>query len=137
MLAAPARGDRQLVDLLIQVIHKIGVRAEKRVEKELLDDLKRVTGKTAVLFRIAEAAVEQPDGRVRDVVFPAAGGEQKLRDLVREYKSSGPASDSRSTPTCARRTPRTIGAWCRSCCRPSSSARITSPTSRSLQPLSC
>ena len=45
-----------LVDLLIQAIHKIGVRAEKRVEKELLDDLKRVTGKTAVLFRIAEAA---------------------------------------------------------------------------------
>jgi hypothetical protein len=27
-----------LVDLLIQVIHKIGARAEKRVEKELLDD---------------------------------------------------------------------------------------------------
>jgi hypothetical protein len=42
-----------------------------------------------VLFHIAEASVEQPDGCVRDVVFPAAGGEQKLRDLVREYKSSG------------------------------------------------
>ena len=80
-----------LVDLLIQVIHKIGVRAEKRVEKELLDDFKRVTGKLTVLFHIAEASVEKPDGCVRDVVFPAAGGEQKLRDLVREYKSSGPA----------------------------------------------
>ena len=80
-----------LVDLLIQVIHKINVRAEKRVEKELLDDFRRVTGKVTVLFHIAEASVEQPDGRVRDVVFPAAGGEQRLRDLVREYKSSGPA----------------------------------------------
>jgi hypothetical protein len=80
-----------LVDLLIQVIHKIGVRAEKRVEKELLDDFRRVTGKSTVLFHIAEAAVEQPDGCVRDVVFPAGGGEQKLRNLVREYKSSGPA----------------------------------------------
>jgi hypothetical protein len=80
-----------LVDLLIQVIHKINVRAEKRVEKELLDDFKRVTGKVGVLFDIAEASVEQPDGRVRDVVFPAAGGEQKLRDLVREYESNGPA----------------------------------------------
>ena len=79
-----------LVDLLIQIIHKIGVRAEKRVEKELLDDFKRVTGKVTVLFHIAEASVEKPDGCVRDVVFPAAGGEQKLRDLVREYKSSGP-----------------------------------------------
>jgi len=80
-----------LVDLLIQVIHKIGVRAEKRVEKELLDDLKRVTGKAGLLFHIAEDSVERPDGRVRDVVFPAAGGEQKLRDVVREYKSRGPA----------------------------------------------
>ena len=44
-----------------------------------------------VLFRIAEASVERPDGRVRDVVFPAAGGEQTLRDLVREFRSSGPA----------------------------------------------
>jgi hypothetical protein len=80
-----------LVDLLTQVIHKNNVRAEKRVEKALLDDLKRVSGKITVLFHIAEASVEQPDGRVHDVVFPAAGGEQKLRDLVREYKSSGPA----------------------------------------------
>jgi Domain of unknown function (DUF4158) len=80
-----------VVDLLIQVIHKIGIRAEKRVEKELLEDLRRVTGKTGLLFRIAEASVEQPDGRVRDVVFPAAGGEQTLRDLVREFKASGPA----------------------------------------------
>jgi TnpA family transposase len=81
----------RLVDLLIQVIHKIGVRAERKVEKELLEDLRRVTGKTGLLFRIAEAAVEHPDGRVRDVVFPAAGGEQTLRDLVREFQSSGPA----------------------------------------------
>jgi hypothetical protein len=34
-----------LVDLLIQVIYKIGVRAEKPVEKELLNDQRRVTGK--------------------------------------------------------------------------------------------
>ncbi len=80
-----------LVDLLIQVIHKINMRAEKRVEKELLDDFKRVSGKITVLFHIAEASVKQPDGRVRDVVFPAAGGERKLQELVREYKSSGPA----------------------------------------------
>ena len=66
-----------LVDLLIQVIHKINVRAEKRVDKELLDDFKRVTGKITVHFRIAEASVEQPDGRVRDVVFPGRGRRTK------------------------------------------------------------
>src|SRR5262252_4225633 len=39
----------------------------------------------------ASTSQQRPSGRVRDVVFPAAGGEQKLCDLVREYKSSGPA----------------------------------------------
>jgi hypothetical protein len=31
--------------LLIETIHQIGARAERKVERELLDDLKRVTGK--------------------------------------------------------------------------------------------
>jgi len=34
-----------LIDLLIETIHHIGARAEHRVDRELLDDLKRVTGK--------------------------------------------------------------------------------------------
>jgi hypothetical protein len=33
-----------LVDLLIETIHHIGARAERRVERELLDGPKRVTG---------------------------------------------------------------------------------------------
>ena len=39
-----------LVDLLIETIHHIGARAERRVDRELLDDLKRVTGKQNLLF---------------------------------------------------------------------------------------
>ena len=34
-----------LVDLLTETIHQIGARAERRVDRELLDDLKRVSGK--------------------------------------------------------------------------------------------
>ena len=55
-----------LVDLLIQGIHRIGVRAEKRVDKQLLRDLKRVTGQVGLLVHIAEASVARPDGRLRD-----------------------------------------------------------------------
>lgn len=51
-----------LIDLLIQVIHKIGTRAENKVEQELLNDLRRVRGKTNVLFKLAEAAVDEPEG---------------------------------------------------------------------------
>jgi hypothetical protein len=78
-----------LVDLLIETIHHIGARAERKVERELLDDLKRVTGKQNLLFELADATLAQPDGVVRAVVFPVVG-EQTLRDLVKEWKATGP-----------------------------------------------
>ena len=78
-----------LIDLLIETIHHIGARAEHRVDRELLEDLKRVAGKQNLLFEVAGAALKQPDGTVREVVFPVVG-EQTLRDLVREAKATGP-----------------------------------------------
>lgn len=78
-----------LIELLLQIVHRIGVRAESKVEKELLADFRQVRGKTGLLFRLAEAAVDQPEGIVKDVVFPVVG-EQTLRDLVKEFKASGP-----------------------------------------------
>jgi hypothetical protein len=53
-----------LVDVLIQVTHRINVRAEKPVEKVLPDDLKRVNGEGSMRFHIAAATVEQPAGLV-------------------------------------------------------------------------
>ncbi|RYY11322.1 MAG: Tn3 family transposase, partial [Alphaproteobacteria bacterium] len=78
-----------LVDLLIETVHHIGVRAETKVEQEMLDDLKRVGGKQDLLFNLANAAVEKPDGTMREVVFPLVD-EQTLRDLVRESKATSP-----------------------------------------------
>ncbi len=78
-----------LVDLLIETIHRIAAHAERKVERELLDDLKRVTDKQNILFALADASLAQPDGVVREVVFPVAG-EQTLRDLVKEWKATGP-----------------------------------------------
>jgi TnpA family transposase len=79
-----------LVDLLTEVVHRMGARAERRVEKAFLTELRRVSGKTNLLFQMAEAALKQPDGTVRDVLYPIVS-EQTLRDLVREYRSTGPA----------------------------------------------
>jgi TnpA family transposase len=77
-----------LIDLLIQVIHKIGSRAENKVEQELLNDLRRVRGKTNVLFKLAEAAVDEPNGVIKEVLYPVVGLET-LKDLVKEFKASG------------------------------------------------
>ena len=78
-----------LVELLIHTVHRIGATAEHRVEREMFEDFRRVRGKTTVLFKLAEAAVDNPDGVVHDVLYPVVG-EQTLRDLVKEFKSSGP-----------------------------------------------
>jgi TnpA family transposase len=78
-----------LVDLLIQIVHRISVRAEKKVVEELLGDLQKVHGKTTLLFKMAEAALEQPDGVVKEVLYPVVS-EQTLTDLVQEYRSHGP-----------------------------------------------
>ncbi len=79
-----------IVDLLIAVVHKIGARAERRVEREELADLKRVRGKTRLLFRLAEAALANPEGTVSEVSFPIIN-EETLQDLVREHHSSDSA----------------------------------------------
>jgi hypothetical protein len=83
-----------LVDLLIALVHKINTRAERRVEGELLDDLRRVRGKHGILFRLAEAAVAHPDETVGAALFPVVG-EATLRDLVREAKASETAFRAR------------------------------------------
>jgi hypothetical protein len=48
--------------------------------------------KENILFAIAEASPARPSGTVREVVYPAVrGGEAALRELVHEYRTSGPA----------------------------------------------
>jgi len=59
-----------LVELLLDVAHHLSTKAERRVEKAFVKEIKKVSGKTTLLFRLAEAAVEKPDGTIREVVFP-------------------------------------------------------------------
>ena len=79
-----------LIELLIQIIHGIGTRAERKVNKEILNDLRKVNNKNGILLDLAESAVNNPDGVVKDVIFPAVN-EQTLRDLIKELNSAGPA----------------------------------------------
>jgi len=83
-----------LIELLIALVHKINARAERRVEGELIADLRRVRGKEAILFRLAEAALEQPDETVRRALYPVVG-ETTLRDLVREARANEQAFRAR------------------------------------------
>jgi len=83
-----------LVELLIGLVHKINTRAERRVDRELTADLRRVRGKEGILFRLAEAAVEHPEDTVREALYPAVA-EKTLRELVREAKANEHAFQAR------------------------------------------
>jgi TnpA family transposase len=78
-----------LLDLLIQIVHRLSVRAEKRISTEMVGELKHVGDKTGILFRIAEAALENPEGSVREVLFPLVG-ETTLEALVEESQAKPP-----------------------------------------------
>ncbi|MER6948680.1 Tn3 family transposase [Nonomuraea sp. NPDC000554] len=83
-----------LVDLLIGLISKINAKAERRVEQAMYAEAKKVHGKTAKLYSIAEASLRAPDDPVRKVVFPAVS-EETLRALVVEAKADVKAYKAR------------------------------------------
>ncbi|WP_431998531.1 Tn3 family transposase [Streptomyces fungicidicus] len=76
-----------LVELLVALVHKINARAERRVERQLTAELKKVRGREGILFRLADAAVGRPEGTVRTVLYPVVG-EKTLRDLIAEAKAN-------------------------------------------------
>lgn len=77
-----------LIELLIQIIHRISVRAERKVEKQFINDFKKVNGKTNILFQMADAALNNPDGIVRQVLYPVVS-ENTLKAIVKEFKNTG------------------------------------------------
>ncbi len=81
-----------LVELLIHIAHRVGVRAEEGVV-ELLKFAKKVVGKAKLLYKLAKAAKEQPDGIVKDVLYPAIG--EKIAVHALEAFSHGSAAAER------------------------------------------
>jgi hypothetical protein len=77
-----------LVDLFIGLVSKINTRAERKVERAIQAEARKVHRKTEKLFSIAEASLRAPEGTVRQVVFPAvSGGEATLQALVADAQA--------------------------------------------------
>lgn len=77
-----------MVDLLIETIHKIGSRSKRKVVGEIAKDIERVYGKLKVLVDIAVVSIDEPAGRVCDVIFPIIGKE-KLAAIIKESQTKG------------------------------------------------
>jgi hypothetical protein len=67
-----------LVELLNSTVHRINARAEKKVTEAFVAEFIKVRGKSGLLGKIAAGSG----------VYPAAGGEKTLKDLVAEMKAT-------------------------------------------------
>ncbi len=71
-------------------MHRINARGDTKVTSDFVAELKRVSGKENILFKMTEAALQSPAERVEDVIYPAVpGGHETLVALLREYKAKG------------------------------------------------
>jgi len=83
-----------LVELLIQITHRITVKAERRVVDALAEEAREVRGKAGILFRVVAAASDSPEGVVREVIVPAIG-EGTFEALLREARALGTPQNRR------------------------------------------
>ncbi len=77
-----------LVDLLLEVVHRLGTRSRRKVIQGIAADIGAVHGKERLLVDIAMAALDHPEGRIEDVIFPIAGA-VKLRAVIDEHRAKG------------------------------------------------
>ena len=77
-----------LVDLLLEIVHRLQTRSRRKVIGATARDRERVHGKERLLVDIAEAAVDDPRGRVVDVIYPVAGV-AKLKAVIEEHRAKG------------------------------------------------
>ncbi|MEV5561072.1 hypothetical protein AB0L44_46185 [Nonomuraea wenchangensis] len=76
-----------LVELLIQLVQKISMRADKKVENEIVGEFRRAHGKHGILARLAQAALELPEELVRKAIYPVVGA-GTLADIIAEAKAN-------------------------------------------------
>lgn len=77
-----------LVELLIDIIHRIGAKAERKVDKELIAEFKKVEGKPNLLYLLSKASLANPEGTIKEAIYPVVN-EQTLKEVVIEHESTG------------------------------------------------
>jgi TnpA family transposase len=78
-----------LVDLLIQITHKIKTNAETKIVNEFAGEVFKVEGKNNILYQMAKIALDNPTGTFQDILYPLVG-KQILQDIVKELGGNKP-----------------------------------------------
>lgn len=74
-----------LGELLEEIIHKFGKKAEKKTKAEVIKELEKVEGKNKHILNLLEATVDCPDGVIQETLYPIVNPET-IRDIIKEMK---------------------------------------------------
>jgi len=77
-----------LLDLLMQLTHKMQTAAENFVNKKIIAEVKRVNGKFDILYLLANTSILHPAGIIQEKIYPHVGKET-LANLVNELSHKG------------------------------------------------
>jgi TnpA family transposase len=83
-----------LVELLCNIVQKVNLTAQKRVEREALKELRtkhKLNRRDALLLKILQAVLAEPDKSVRELIYPLIGSEVEAQELVSELENLSPA----------------------------------------------
>ena len=74
-----------IIDIFLQLIHRIEKKADKKLERELVCSIKTIYKKRELLYKMAKASTQNPHGTVENVLFPVVGKEI-LYQIVEEHE---------------------------------------------------
>ncbi len=77
-----------LTDLLLKLLRRILTKAESSVDRALRLDNKRVKGKFGTLLLLAKQSVDNPEGIIKDVIYPEVS-QERLAEIVTDLGSDG------------------------------------------------
>ena len=77
-----------LADLLLQLIHKMQTKAENFVKKKIIADITRVDSKYDVLYTLADIAINNPEGIIRNEIYTKIP-QETLKAIVKELSCQG------------------------------------------------
>ena len=77
-----------VVELLIQLVHRMERRSKKRLSKDVVATAQGRDDYHKILYQIALASLAEPEGLVKDVIYPIVG-EERLEKLIDRLDESG------------------------------------------------
>ena len=77
-----------LTDLLLQLIKRILTKAERSVDKALALDNKRTKGKMGTLLALAKKSVDNPDGIIKNTIYPDIT-QERLLEIISDLGEDG------------------------------------------------